>query len=475
MLLSFSVTNFRSFREEQTLSMVASNRQPDHGEHLTPIPNDDHQALPVAAIYGANGAGKSNLVKALAFLQKMVVEGLGPTKKINRQPFAFDTPSKARPTQIEIQFIESGKVFVFGCRLTEQRVDAEWLSLLADGKETSVYERATDEREVVTIDQGPAFYGEGNPQLERLGALRTLGVLPNQLFLHGVGQNLRGDDQGPSIGPAWRWFNDALAILEVDSIFPHLVQLIASSPEFASFASDFLARAGTGVKRVQLGATEVGEGLLERFGRKFRDQIEQLTPGESAASTSLDGVEVLVVRTKEEKLRAHILATEHLGADGTRFPLPFPEESDGTKRLTHLLPALYYVGNRPVVMLVDEIDRSLHPLLAKHFVRDFLSARTGRSGQLIFTTHETTFLDLDLLRRDEIWFADKDAKTGATELYSLADYKVRTDLKIDKAYLQGRFEAVPPIEHELPDWVRHIQDELHPAASPSARKEPQPA
>ena len=94
---------------------------------------------------------------------------------------------------------------------------------------------------------------------------------------------------------------------------------------------------------------------------------------------------------------------------------------------------------------------------------------------MIFTTHETTFLDLDLLRRDEIWFADKDAKTGATELYSLADYKVRTDLKIDKAYLQGRFEAVPPIEHELPDWVRHIQDELHPAASPSARKEPQPA
>jgi hypothetical protein len=115
--------------------------------------------------------------------------------------------------------------------------------------------------------------------------------------------------------------------------------------------------------------------------------------------------------------------------------------------------------------VIDEIDRSLHPLLAKGFVRTFLQLCAGKGSQLIFTTHETAFLDLELLRRDEIWFADKKQAEGTTELYSLADYKVRTDLKIDKAYLEGRFEAVPPIETELPNWVTEIMQELEPKRS----------
>ena len=145
--------------------------------------------------------------------------------------------------------------------------------------------------------------------------------------------------------------------------------------------------------------------------------------------------------------------------------LPFSEESDGTQRLTHLLPALHTICQNQGLFVIDEFDRSLHPLLAKGFVRTFLQLCAGKGSQLIFTTHETAFLDLELLRRDEIWFADKKQKEGTTELYSLADYKVRTDLKIDKAYLQGRFEAVPPIESELPDWVRSIIKELHPRAT----------
>ena len=143
------------------------------------------------------------------------------------------------------------------------------------------------------------------------------------------------------------------------------------------------------------------------------------------------------------------IKSEHITPDGRRVTLPFSEESDGTLRLTYLLPALHAICRKPGLYVIDEIDRSLHPLLATGFVRSFLKACAGRGSQLIFTTHETAFLDLDLLRRDEVWFADKKLPEGATELYSLADYKVRTDLRIDKAYLEGRFEAVPPIEEEL--------------------------
>ena len=143
--------------------------------------------------------------------------------------------------------------------------------------------------------------------------------------------------------------------------------------------------------------------------------------------------------------------------------------------MTHLLPALHAICQKQGLFLIDEIDRSLHPLLAKGFVRTFLRLCAGKGSQMIFTTHETAFLDLDLLRRDEIWFADKRRTDGTTELYSLADYKVRTDLKIDKAYLEGRFEAVPPIEAELPEWVRQIIEELNPPRTPKQANVNEPA
>src|SRR4051812_3467390 len=117
MLLSFSITNFRSFREEQTLAMAASPRHPDHPEHLTPIPGDENKALPVAVIYGANGAGKSNLVKALAFLAGLILRGTEPKKPIGRRAFLLDTESATQPTELIIQFVESERVYVFGCRV----------------------------------------------------------------------------------------------------------------------------------------------------------------------------------------------------------------------------------------------------------------------------------------------------------------------------------------------------------------------
>jgi len=150
------------------------------------------------------------------------------------------------------------------------------------------------------------------------------------------------------------------------------------------------------------------------------------------------------------------LQAAHVHSDALTH-LPLEDESDGTRRLLHLLPALFYMQTSPVIV-IDEIDRSLHPQLSKHLIRQFL--KLGGQRQLLFTTHDLNLMDLDLLRRDEIWFAEK--KEGATELYSLADFKVRKDLSIDKAYLEGRFGAVPPVEQEWPVWVEVIRKELDP-------------
>lgn len=462
MLLSFSTANFRSIREEQTLSMVASTKQPDHAEHLAAIPDDENRALPVAVIYGANGAGKSNLVRSLALLQNLVVRGTEPKKPIGRRAFLLDKASASQPTEFKIQYVEGGRVYLFGCRIGDRAVDAEWLSLLRDGKEISVYERATRGDGEVTIEAGPVLTEDSWGEHGKALALTKVGVLPNQLFLHAAGKNLREQDQGPVLAGALRWFTERVTLIPADSTFSALAQWVAQDEKFTNFAGDFLRKIATGVDRLRVDTSQVEESVLGGLGRGFEDLVKDTPAGMTTTMTRPDGTELIVEKGEGTKVRVRTIKSEHLIADGSRVALPFSEESDGTQRLTHLLPALHAVCQKPGLFVIDEIDRSLHPLLAKGFVRLFLQACAGHGSQLIFTTHETAFLDLDLLRRDEIWFADKKQLEGTTELYSLADFKVRTDLKIDKAYLQGRFEAVPPIETELPTWVREIMDELKP-------------
>jgi AAA15 family ATPase/GTPase len=465
MLLSFSVKNFRSFREEQTLSLVASSRHLDHPDHLSPIPHDDNKVLPVAVVYGANGAGKSNLIKALAFLEELVIRGTEPKKPISRRPFLLDKHSASEPTELTIQFSNEDTAYIYGCRLSDRYVDAEWLSVLRDGREIGVFERQTTSQGRVTVEAGPVLADDTFGDHSKAHALTKVGVLPNQLFLHAVGKSLREEDQGPLLRNALTWFYDRLTIVPADAAFGALAELVAKDESFAKFAGEFLRNVSTGVDRLRVESSEIDETFLGRFGKEVPGMVDALPVGEIASFQRSDGVELIVEKTEGTKVRLRTIESEHLLEDGSRIALPFSEESDGTQRLTHLLPALHSLCREPGLYVIDEIDRSLHPLLAKGLVRSFLGECAGKGSQLIFTTHETAFLDQGLLRRDEIWFANKPLPRGATELYSLADYSVRKDLVVDKAYLQGRFDAIPPIEVELPDWVRAIQRELEPQGS----------
>ena len=138
------------------------------------------------------------------------------------------------------------------------------------------------------------------------------------------------------------------------------------------------------------------------------------------------------------------LKTKHRHEAGQLVDFAIDEESDGTQRLINLIPALFILKKNPEnVIFLDELDRRLHPLLSRQFLEFSLHCKTQESrNQLIFTTHDTNLLDLDLLRRDEIWFVEKNSK-GASHLYSLAEFKIKPDLKIEKGYLNGRFGAIP--------------------------------
>jgi len=477
MLLNFSVSNFRSFKEEQTFSMVASGRHQDHPEHTIAIPGNEHRLLPVAALYGANGAGKSNLVKALEFLKELVLTGRKQDEAMHRQHFLLDRASSRNPTEFSIQFIEGQKVYSFGCSLNTQHVEKEWLNILEEGKEHTIYQRTTSAKEVkvetgdtlsmvspddrkgkVLTEEETKHFAASN----KLESLAKVGALPNQLFLNTVAVSLSEQDRGEILAGAIKWFQERLAIIKPNQHWRHLAKSILIDKSFAEFANEILSNVGTGVEKLILQSKYLSDG------GPSRDELKRALFADSSEGSSTttikelpDGLTILELTLKNEVI-FHNLRAEHRAPDGEGISFMFPEESEGTQRLAHLLTALYDICFNGSVIVLDEIDRSLHPLLAKNFVREFLNKRKTTEGQLVFTTHETAFLDLGLLRRDEIWFANKPMPAGATELYSLSDYKVRTDLKVDKAYLEGRFDAVPPIELELPDWVTGDMDALRP-------------
>lgn len=442
MLLSFSITNFRSFKAEQTLSLIASNRYDDHMEHLAPIPDDENKALPIVVMYGANGAGKSNVVKALAFVQRQVLFGSKPGRPIPWQPFLLGPNGPSEPSSFNLQFVAGQHTFAYGFRSTAAVVTEEWLVLMRDGRELPLFERQTKPDGSVEIEPGEALTGDGYGDHSKVTALAKVGVRANQLFLASVRTSLDEAAFGPLVKEVMRWFT-SLQVVMPESDFMPLADWIAKDASFAEFAGEFLRDADTGVERLKVETVEIGDagiGLPQDF---LKELVEDTPPGEVRVRRVKGLGDVIAHRDESMKIRVRRLLADHSTESGKTVSFPLQEEADGTQRLTHLLPSLYQLRNEPRVYVIDEIDRSLHPTLAKKFVEYFLTACKGGRGQLILTTHETHFLDQDLLRRDEYWFASKDHKSGATELYSLSDYHVRTDLKIDKGYLHGRFGAVP--------------------------------
>jgi AAA15 family ATPase/GTPase len=459
MLLSLSVGNFRSFWDEQTLSMVAGPDDARHEEHLRVIPQDVHRALPIAVIYGANGAGKSNLVKAMAMLLELVVVGTEPKKPIRRDPFLLNDQSESRPTTVSVQFVQEGMAFEYGCHLQDTHVEAEWLSTLANGAEHSVYERGTDQQGEAWIRLGPGLPDQDRDR--KLRALVQVGVPQNQLFLQAIRAHLSDASQGAVLGRVVQWF-DRVRIIHPQSRFELLARLVAGDPNFADFAGSFLKEVSTGVDRLDAHTIEVDAGELTKLSPDVLESINRAGLGKSISVGRSDGAELIVEKGEGTRLSLRTVQAQHVTPGGRRIGLDFKEESDGTRRLTELLPALFVLGQKHQswVFVIDEIDRSLHPLLAKRFVREFLRRSAGSGNQLVLTTHETALLDMALMRRDEIWFANKRLPDGSTELYSLSEYPSRPETKVDRSYLEGRFEAVPPSEAELPEWVRQISEEL---------------
>jgi len=283
----------------------------------------------------------------------------------------------------------------------------------------------------------------------------------NQSFLATLIATLDPLEFGSELGAIISWFSRSLRLIAPapKQTISSLGRELARNSDLLKFAGEFLKSSSTGVDHLKILKKEVSEDELRASLSEsaIARLLASVDEGGTARVPFGSGSELLIERVHGDHFYLLRVQAAHENASGDVVPLELSDVSDGTKRLLQLVPALHHLRRDTGVYFIDEIDRSLHPMLVRNCLEFFLKSCVGSQRQLIMTTHESSLLDQDLLRRDEIWFAEKDSG-GATHLYSLMDFKVRNDLEIRKHYLQGRFGAVPflgdpsrlPLERDQP-------------------------
>jgi AAA15 family ATPase/GTPase len=442
MLLQFAVENFRSFGDEALLNLIPAKKTREHKNHILSDENGKRvQSVPAAAIYGANASGKSNLVAAMALARELIVDGTKGEQTIAVSPFRLDASKRLHPSRFEFVIKHDDVLYTYGFLVTAKRVEEEWLFAVYNKQEVRLFERVTKDS-TAEIEFGPQIADtKEDRQVLDLVARTTR---PNQLFL--TEANERNVEK---LKPLMRWFRDLLCIVTPDTRYQHLELRAHTDEEFIDALGTFLRQADTGIEQVAAAREKFDpDKLFPGMPSELRKELmSDLNAGENRALFIQDGRQFFTVARGKKLGDDPLLLSlkmQHRTSDGGTIDFDPEDESDGTLRLMHLVPILLDLRCSEKVYVVDELDRSLHPLLCRQFVQAFMdeSIRGNSRGQLLLTTHETELLDQELLRRDEIWFIEKD-QGGQSSLRSLAEYRVRKDLRIDRGYLNGRFGAIP--------------------------------
>jgi AAA15 family ATPase/GTPase len=403
--------------------------------------------LKAAAIYGANGAGKSNLIKAIEFLQDTIANG-GLSKSINDKKFKLNPENESIPVFFEIEFSINKKIFSYGVNFNGILVTEEWLyesGITAEDK--MIFERKTSKSGKVSIKVTEKYKKTQKQKL--LIELMEEGLLKSNELLLGKSHELKINE----ISATKHFIQNKIIIIHPESKFTTLVPALTSSKEFNTFANDILQTFDTGVSELDIEILSFDKYFGDDDEHLKKEIIEEVDMGNSVLiSTDTGGV--LATKEKGKYIIKRVIA-KHVGNNGKKISFDLTEESDGTQRLLDFIPAFDKILNEDVTFIIDEIDQSLHPALLKVLVQKIMHEEKTR-GQLIFTTHESNLLDLEIFRQDEIWFSEKDKSNGNTQLYSLSEFKPRYDLDIRKGYLKGRFGAIPFLAN-LQDLKWHIE------------------
>ncbi|HCU29737.1 MAG TPA: transporter [Sphaerochaeta sp.] len=459
MLSRFTVGNFLSFNKPQSFSMLASSIQ-KHKQRL--FEADDVKLLKFSSIYGANAAGKSNLIKAMAFARNIITHGTAESPDTSF--YKLDPKAKSLPSYFEFEICIGGRLYSYGFEMiiSEREITEEWLILLGPSKNEELFTRnSTTGR--YTYDTTLLSRKEDAAHFEIY--INDLKHVANKLFLQDIVTNKEAiyaeNERLAILKQVYHWFE----VLDIS--FPD--SLVSGYSCFSTTSTDEILAAirtfATGISHVE--AKKVSkEKALEEISSDFKKKIDKalvelvnqnksVNPA-SGMRISCNG-KLYLVRMNEKEPEFNEITFEHNKLKDVTFSMD--EESDGTQRLFDMLTVLLCT-KEPAVFVIDEIDRSLHPQMTVHFIKNFLALAKKKQIQLVVTTHESHLMDLSILRQDEIWFVEKNA-LGASLLIPFDRFKERFDKKIQKAYLDGRYGGVPLFDSFFfpQDFVDEDEDE----------------
>ncbi len=438
MLVRFSVKNLFSFDQQASLSMVAGKTQA-HPDHLVKgLRKSDPKLLKSAVIYGANAAGKTNLAKAMGLARQIIIRGIEPNSLLPFFPFRLRTGAKNEAAEIEFEIALSEAIFSYSFSFRSDAILSERLVRIGPASEKEVFSRIGSGANP-EIKLSPAFHGETAKDRQYYEFVAK-GTRPNQLFLtEAVSRNAKG-----LYREVYDWFARKLTIIFPDTELGQRESLIRSDERLRKGYLEYFKTFDIGLEGLNVEEFEL-ENAVYAFPETFKIDIKKkLKPGVSIEGINpTTGQRVLFTTKENGDVIALSLQFLHKNNEGKNIHFELNEESDGTKRLVDLIPALVQFHDEESVFFIDELDRSLHPSLSRAFLETFYQSSHARS-QLLVTTHDIDLLDLNALRKDEIWFVEKD-KLGASRVYSLEEFKPRFDNDIRKGYMLGRFGAIPVI------------------------------
>jgi uncharacterized protein len=414
MLIEFTVGNFRSFKEPVTLSMVAANirsKYPNLDKSNVFAVDDDFSLLKTAAIYGANASGKSNIALAMRFVRSFALTSSKESQiedKIPVEPFRLESGKRKKPSYFQIVFVLKGKQYRYGFEVNSTKVISEWLYFIPSSREALLFERRDGE-----IKVSPKFK-EGN-RLESK-------TRENALFLSVVAQF-----NGEIATSVLKWFAsfNLISGLQDHGIRDYTIRCFKSKKHQEEILK-FVKELDLGIEDIQIEDTTITlDSLPVGLPEKLKAAIIETTDTEkSLVKTSH------LARDSKGKFSVEVFSMEE-------------HESEGTKKLFAIAGPLMDTLKNGKLLFIDEMDARLHPMITLEIIKLFHSTETNpRNAQLIFVTHDTNLLSNKRFRRDQIWFCEKD-RSGSTRLYSLVEYKVRSDASFESDYIHGRYGAVP--------------------------------
>lgn len=440
MLIQFKVKNFKSFRDEAKLSLVASRYDKDSSteSNLIDIPSIDVRLLKSVAIYGANASGKSKLVEALSFMRHFILRSSGSTQlndKIPTVPFRLNPETEKAPSEFELIFLHEGELFRYGFEVTAEKVVSEWLYHRPKTKEVEIFYR--DEQTFEAINSRQFKTG--------LRLVKDNMVRSNALLLSVAAQF---NDSLARRVFAWLAKFNIISGLQEEGYEGFTVSRVLHT-EGKSAVMNFLAGADLGITDVRVQAIEQESDLPSNLPTALRERLAE-------ALTEKDGLILGGTKTVHRRY----------DTDGNLLGIvefDMEDESSGTQKYFALSGPILETLQQGDTLVIDELESKLHPNLVRKIVGLFHSPNTNpHNAQLIFNTHDSNLLSASgpLLRRDQIWFVSKD-RYGASSLYPLSDFKTDTVRKGDdfrEKYLMGRFGAVPYLneyEETLSQTLQH--------------------